>query len=172
MDAWCLKHTSKPYDANGTWASSGNVLPALLTQLLENSFFSMPPPKSTGRDLFNMSWLQDKLSGKEKAADVQATLLELTCITIAQSIQRHCSGAKEIYLCGGGAHNQALHNRLAAMLDECDIQTTNILGVDSDYLEAIAFAWLAQQALHGIPANLPKVTGAKHQCILGTIHLA
>ena len=101
---------------------------------------------------------------------MQATLLELTCRSIALAIQNHCPGAKEIYLCGGGAHNQTLHNRLAALLPGSSVKTTNTLGVDSDYLEAIAFAWLAQQALHGKPANLPLVTGAKHPCILGAVY--
>ena len=170
MDAWCQQHTGKPYDENGAWAASGKALPALLEQMLNEPFFSLPLPKSTGRDLFNMAWLQGKLKGSERAEDVQATLLELTCRAIELAIQRHCVGAKEIYLCGGGAHNQALRNRLAALLPDSSIQTTSTLGVDSDYLEAIAFAWLAQQTLRGKPANLPVVTGAKHPCILGTIY--
>ncbi len=172
MDAWCVQHLAKPYDDNGAWAASGKVLPALLEQMLNEPFFTLPPPKSSGRDLFNMAWLHSKLQGGETAADVQATLLELTCQTIAQSIQQHCVGAREIYLCGGGAHNQTLRTRLAALLTDCTVQTTNALGVDGDYLEAIAFAWLAQQALHGKPVNLPLVTGAKHPCILGAIYSA
>lgn len=172
MDAWCMQHTGKPYDDNGAWATSGKVLPALLKKMLEEPFFALPPPKSTGRDLFNMAWLLGKLKGSERAEDVQATLLELTCQTIAQAIQRHCGGAKEIYLCGGGAHNQALRSRLVALLSDCIIQTTSVLGVDGDYLEAIAFAWLAQQTLQGKPANLPLVTGAKHPCVLGAIYHA
>jgi len=170
MDAWCMQHLAKPYDDNGAWAASGKALPALLGQMLNEPFFSLPPPKSSGRDLFNMAWLRNKLQGGERAEDVQATLLELTCRIIAQSIQQHCVGAKEIYLCGGGAHNQTLRTRLAALLPGSSVQTTNVLGVDGDYLEAIAFAWLAQQALHGKPANLPLVTGAKHSCILGAVY--
>jgi anhydro-N-acetylmuramic acid kinase len=172
MDAWCMQHLDKPYDGGGTWAATGKVLPALLEQMLNEPFFALPPPRSSGRDLFNMAWLHDKLHGSERAEDVQSTLLELTCTTIAQAIQQHCVGAKEIYLCGGGAHNQTLHNRLAALLPDSTVQTTNVLGVDSDYLEAIAFAWLAQQTLHGQAANLPLVTGAKHPCILGAIYPA
>jgi len=170
MDAWCVKHTGKPYDENGAWGSSGTVLPALLAQLFEDPYYTTPPPKSTGRDLFNMGWLLSKLTGKETPADVQATLLELTCKSIALSIQLHCGDVTEVYLCGGGAHNQALYNRLAALLTHCSIQTTDVLGIDSDYMEAIAFAWLAQQTMLGKPSNLPKVTGAKHPCVLGTIH--
>ena len=170
MDAWCERHTGKPYDDNGAWAASGTVLPALLKQMLDEPFFALPPPRSTGRDLFNTAWLQGKLTGGEKAEDVQATLLELTCKSVAQSIQQCCVGAKEIYLCGGGAHNQTLRNRLAVLLDHCSIESTDTLGIDSDYMEAIAFAWIAQQTLHGKPANLPQVTGAKHPCILGAIY--
>jgi len=170
MDAWCMQHLAKPYDDNGVWAATGKVLPALLEQMLSEPFFSLPPPKSSGRDLFNLVWLHSKLQGGERAEDVQATLLELTCQTIARCIQQHCAGAKEIYLCGGGAHNQTLRNRLAALLSDRAVQTANVLGVDGDYLEAIAFAWLAQQALHRKPANLPLVTGAKHPCILGAVY--
>ena len=170
MDAWCQQHTGKPYDENGAWAASGKALPALLKQMLDEPYFSVPPPRSTGRDLFSMAWLQGKLEGSERAQDVQATLLELTCRTIALAIQQHCAGAKQIYLCGGGARNQTLRNRLAALLPDSRVQTTDTLGIDSDFLEAIAFAWLAQQTLQGKPANLPLVTGAKHPCILGAIY--
>ena len=170
MDAWCMQHLGKPFDDRGTWAATGKVLPELLERMLNEAFFALPPPKSSGRDLFNMAWLQDKLQGDERAEDVQASLLELTCSTTAQAIKEHCVGVQEIYLCGGGAHNQALHDRLAAMLPDSTMQTTNVLGVDSDYLEAIAFAWLAQQTLHGQTANLPLVTGAKHPCVLGAIY--
>ena len=172
MDAWCALHTGKSYDDNGAWAASGKVLPALLKQMIGEPFFALPPPKSTGRERFNLAWLQDMLEGGEHPEDVQATLLELTCLTIAQSIQRFFGGAKEIYLSGGGARNHALRNRLAALLPGSSLQTTNALGVDSDYLEAIAFAWLAQQTLHGKAANLPLVTGAKHPCVLGAIYHA
>jgi anhydro-N-acetylmuramic acid kinase len=170
MDAWCMQHQGKPHDNNGAWAASGKVLPDLLEKMLAEPYFVLPPPKSSGRDLFNMAWLENKLQGNEIAADVQATLLELTCRSITLAIQKYCLGAKEIYLCGGGAHNQTLRNRLAASLPDCSVKTTDALGVDSDFLEAIAFAWLAQQALHGKPANLPQVTGAKHPCLLGAVY--
>ncbi len=170
MDTWCARRTGEPYDDNGSWAASGMVLPALLKQMLDEPYFALPPPKSTGRDLFNMTWLEEKLTGAEKPEDVQATLLELTCQTIAQSIGVHCAAAQEIYLCGGGAHNKVLCNRLADLLPYCIVESTGALGIDSDYMEAIAFAWIAQQTLHGKPANLPQVTGAAHPCILGVIH--
>jgi anhydro-N-acetylmuramic acid kinase len=170
MDAWCQQHLHQPYDKNGSWAAQGEVLPILLKKLLDEPFFALSPPKSSGRDLFNMAWLNDKLHGDECAVDVQATLLELTCLTIAHAIRQHCQGATEIYLCGGGARNHTLFNRLIALLPDCTVQTTQVLGVDSDYLEAIAFAWLALQNQQGKPANLPAVTGAKRACVLGVVH--
>ena len=169
MDAWCVRHTGHSFDDGGVWALSGKVLPPLLDRMLAEPFFAQIPPKSSGRDLFNMAWLESKLSG-EHPADVQATLLELTCRSIAQAILRWCEGASEIYLCGGGAHNLALQDRLASCLPDCTLQTTDALGVDGDYLEATAFAWLAQQALHARPASLPLVTGARQPCILGAIY--
>lgn len=170
MDAWCFKHTQRRYDESGTWALSGQVLPRLLEDMLAHPYFSHPPPKSTGRDLFNMDWLSNKLSGGENAADVQATLLEFTSQCIAKSIACYCGKAAEVYICGGGAHNQALLSRLATLMPSCSIQISSQLGVDSDNMEAIAFAWLAQRAIQGKPANLPEVTGAKHACILGAIY--
>jgi anhydro-N-acetylmuramic acid kinase len=172
MDAWCKQHQGKSYDENGAWAATGKVLPELLDQMLAEAFFAAAPPKSSGRDLFNTNWLSNKLRGDERAEDVQATLLELSCVSIAQSVRQYCGGAQEIYLCGGGAHNQTLRNRLTHLLPDSPIQTTNALCVDGDYLEAIAFAWLAQQTLEGKAGNLPLVTGAKHPCVLGAIHPA
>ena len=172
MDAWCERHLGTPYDKDGAWAATGNILPKLLEQMLVEPYFALPPPKSSGRDLFNMDWLYGKLSGGERAHDVQATLLELSCISIVQSIEQHCTGAREIYLCGGGAHNQTLRNRLAELLPNCVIGVTDTLGVEGDYLEAIAFAWLAQQTMQGKPSNLPLVTGAAHPCVLGAIYPA
>ncbi len=170
MDAWCGQHLGKPYDNGGVWAASGQVVPALLERMLEEPFFALPPPRSSGRDLFNMAWLHGKVQGGERPEDVQATLLELTCQAIAQSILQYCAGAEEIYLCGGGAHNQTLRARLGALLPENTVQTTDAIGMDGDYLEATAFAWLAQQTLQGKSANLPQVTGARHACILGAIY--
>ena len=172
LDAWCKQHLGKPFDENGAWAASGKVLTGVLTEMLNEPFFALPPPKSTGRDLFNMSWLNKLLTGDEVAVDVQATLLELTAQSITQAALQHCIGATEIYLCGGGAHNQTLCNRLNNLLPTSKIQTTDALGINGDYLEAMAFAWLAQQTLRGDSANLPQVTGAKNACILGAIYPA
>lgn len=169
MDAWCNLHLQHSFDRNGAWAATGKVLPDLLQKMLNEPFFALSPPKSSGRDLFHLDWLREKLLGNERPVDVQATLLELTSVTIAQAIQQNCQGVAEIYLCGGGAHNAALRHRIAVLLPHCKMDTTQALGVDSDYLEAIAFAWLAQQNLQGKPANLPRVTGAKHLCVLGAV---
>lgn len=170
MDAWCMQHLGKAFDAGGAWATTGRVIPALLEKMLAEPFFALPPPKSSGRDLFNMGWLNALLAGDESAADVQATLLELTCLSIAQAIHQECEGAQEIYVCGGGAHNLTLLKRLTTLLPQCSVQATDALGVDGDYLEAIAFAWLARQTIHSRDGNLPAVTGARHPCILGAIY--
>ncbi len=172
MDAWIALHLDAAYDHDGAWAAAGKMLPALLQTLLEEPFFDAAPPKSSGRDLFNMKWLKERLRGDEAPADVQATLLALTCRAIADAVHRYCPGAQEIYLCGGGAHNGALRATLEQLLPECRLDVTDTLGVGADWVEAIAFAWLARQTLHGIPSNLPAVTGAAHPCILGAIHPA
>jgi len=172
MDAWIMRHLQQPYDRDGLWAASGIVIPSLLRALLEEPYLHAPPPKSCGRDLFNMKWLEQKLLGNETPADVQATLLALTGNAISASILQYCTGAEEVYVCGGGAHNQTLLAYLKQALPDCHIQLTDQLGIEADWLEAIAFAWLAQQTLHGICANLPEATGARHPCILGAIYQA
>ncbi|MDH5552385.1 MAG: anhydro-N-acetylmuramic acid kinase [Nitrosomonas sp.] len=172
MDAWCLRHTARSYDQDGEWASSGEMIPDLLEKLLAHPFFSLSAPKSTGRDLFNMTWLDQYLAGDEKPENVQATLLQLTVQTIADSILVHCPNAEEIYVCGGGAHNGLLMSRLSEALPEKSIGLTDQLGVDADWVEAYAFAWLAQQTIMGVPSNLPVVTGAKGDRVLGAIYPA
>lgn len=172
MDGWIALHHGKDYDHSGAWAAEGKVLPSLLHSMLADPYFAAAPPKSCGRDLFNASWLQHRLRGDEAPADVQATLLALTCESICNAVTRHCPGTQELYVCGGGAHNTSLLTALARGLSGCDIRTTDALGVPADWMEAIAFAWLARQTMHGEPANLPRVTGAAHPCILGAIHPA
>ncbi len=169
LDAWIAKHQNKAYDADGAWAASGQAIPALLQRLLAEPFFAITPPKSTGRDLFNLAWLSRHLHGDEAPADVQATLLALSVESIAAALQRFCPGAQELYLCGGGAHNQALVHGLAQRLPQLHIALTETLGIAADWMEAVAFAWLARQAMHGQPGNLPAVTGAHHARVLGTI---
>ena len=172
LDAWAFAHLGQPYDRNGTWADSGHAIPKLLGKMLVENYFSAPPPKSTGRDLFNPAWLQAFLSPTHAPADVQATLLELTARCIADAIGEHCSGAQEIYLCGGGARNCALVRRLQQLQPKIPVFMTDALGVSTDWVEALAFAWLAQQTLEGKPGNLPEVTGAKGTRILGAIYPA
>lgn len=174
MDEWCLRHTGKSYDAQGEWAKKGTVIPSLLATLLNEDFFSCAPPKSTGRDLFNLPWLEKKLlqHPHQTSEDVQATLLQLTVTTIADAITDYCASANEIYVCGGGAHNTHLIQQLSNTLSDCIVTLTNELGVDADWVEAFAFAWLAQQTMLGKPGNLRAVTGAKGERILGAIYPA
>lgn len=172
LDAWIARHQGKPYDQDGVWAGRGNIIPALLQRLLAEPYFSAAPPKSTGRDLFTLSWLERHLHGNENPQDVQATLLALTADSIADAIRRHCRGVKEIYVCGGGAHNGALMARLRQALPDCRIEKTEALGIAADWMEAMAFAWLARQTLHLQAGNLPAATGARHPCVLGAIYPA
>ncbi|CAG9934075.1 Anhydro-N-acetylmuramic acid kinase [Candidatus Nitrotoga arctica] len=172
MDAWVALQCGELYDRNGAWAASGQVIPALLQKLLDEPFLHAIPPKSSGRDLFNLAWLKSKLSGDEAPVNVQATLLAFSSRVISDAIHCFCDGAQEIYLCGGGAHNQTLVQNLRISLPDCRIQATDTLGMGVDWLEAIAFAWLAQQRLYGDTVNLTAVTGARHPCILGAIYSA
>ncbi len=172
MDAWSLRHTGRPYDQDGEWASSGEIIPGFLENLLAHPFFLLSPPKSTGRDQFNMAWIDQYLVGDRKPEDVQATLLQLTVQTIVDSIIDHCPSSEEVYVCGGGARNGLLMSRLSKALPEKSVGLTDQLGVDADWVEAYAFAWLAQQTITGFPGNLPVVTGAKGERVLGAIYPA
>jgi anhydro-N-acetylmuramic acid kinase len=170
MDAWATKHLGKRYDGNGDWAASGTVIESLLQSCLDEPFFDLPPPKSTGRDLFNLVWLASKITDRMTPADVQRTLLELTTVSIADAILKHCDEVDEVYVCGGGAHNAALLNGLRGKLPHASILLTDTLGISADWVEAAAFGWLASQALHRAPGNLPEVTGAKGERILGAVY--
>ena len=170
MDAWAQRHLGKHYDADGTWAMTGQLVEPLLASLLAEPFFDLPPPKSTGRDLFNLQWLASRLGPQHAAADVQRTLLELSTRSIAQAILRFCATADEIYVCGGGAHNTALLQGLRDQLPGSAILLTDALGIGADWVEAAAFAWLAHRALQRAPGNLPEVTGAKGERILGAVY--
>lgn len=172
MDAWCLRHTGKNYDQNGQWAATGQVIPTLLEKLLHDHFFSRQPPKSTGRELFNITWLENELLGNEAPEDVQATLLELTVMAIAKSIHNYCPTAMEIYVCGGGAHNTTLMHRLVNAMPGKKVALTDQLGVAADWVEAFAFAWLAQQTMLRKTGNLAAVTGARGDRVLGAIYPA
>jgi len=172
MDSWTLQHTGNPYDASGAWAVRGDINQPLLQAFLADPYFVMPIPKSTGRDLFNQAWLNKHLQAHpDTPQNVARTLLELTAVTIAQSLQQYCPGAEEVYVCGGGAHNLALIDRLQALCG-LSIQRTDVLGVDSDWVEAVAFAWLAQRCIDHLPGNIPAVTGAAGPRVLGAIYPA
>ena len=171
LDAWIKEHQNLDYDANGGWASTGQVIAPLLESMLADPYFALSPPKSTGRDLFNDHWLSKKISGQHYAAqDVARTLVALTAHTIVDSLQHYCGSVDEVYLCGGGAHNSLLRSSLQTLLADIRVESTDILGVGVDWLEAIAFAWLAKQTLDKKTANLPEVTGAKGARILGAIY--
>ena len=172
MDGWIMAHQGVAYDAGGTWAAQGAVLPELLERLLAHEFFERKPPKSTGRDLFNLKNLEVALAGHERPADVQATLCELTATAIARALTAHCADALEVYLCGGGARNDGLRARLAALLPGRRVAVTDELGIAAESVEAAAFAWLAQRTLAGEPGNLPQVTGARGLRVLGAIYPA
>ncbi len=178
MDGWCQTHTGQPYDDGGQWAATGQVLPALLDRLLAEPFLQHPPPKSTGRDLFHADWLAGHLSASAtspadaRPADVQATLTEFTARACASAVQRFGRGGGELLVCGGGAFNTQLMQRIAALLPGVAVDTTAARGLPPQQVEAAAFAWLARQALLGLPGNLPAVTGARGPRILGAIHPA
>ena len=173
MDAWCLRHRGEAFDRNGAFAASGRVDDTLLATLLADPYFALPPPKSTGREHFHLGWLDARLHAiTASPADVQATLLELTARSIAAAIDAHASDAADVLLCGGGVHNQVLVQRLRELMRSRELGSTADYGVDPDYLEATAFAWLARQRLLGLPGNLPAVTGARGPRVLGAVHLA
>lgn len=172
MDEWISAHCGVPYDKDGAWAASGKVLLELLHQLFSEKFFHAPPPKSTGRDLFNANWVRRALSGTENAADVQATLLALTVEGIATGMENFCAQTQALYVCGGGAQNRALMSHLARRLPQLRVARTDDIGVDADRVEALAFAWLARQMMRREPGNVPAVTGARGPRLLGAIYPA
>ena len=173
LDYWVEQHTGKAFDANGAWARSGQIIPDLLDGMLADNYFSRPAPKSTGREYFNPEWLQQQLAGiQHPPADVQATLLELTARSIAAAAGTCKPSPAAIYVCGGGAHNGLLMERLQQLLKGCSVSTTAALGVDPDWMEAMAFAWLALRCQQRLSGNLPAVTGAQAERVLGAIYPA
>ena len=173
MDAWIKRHHGHSHDAEGAWAASGNVDDELLTHLLGDAYFHRIPPKSTGREYFGLDWLDRQLASLRRMpapADVQATLCELTARSIADAVDRFGPGRETLYLCGGGVHNQYLVERIAALADPRAVETTEELGLDPHWIEALAFAWLARQRLLEQPGNAPGVTGARGLAVLGGWH--
>lgn len=172
MDAWFSWHNDAPYDDGGKWAASGKLDDELLERLLSDSWFGEAPPKSTGFEHFNLGWLGAADDGGNDPADVQATLCELTAVTIADAIRDHAAGTQEVLVCGGGIHNDHLMDRLRNRLGSVDIDSTAKAGIDPDWVEAAAFAWLAMRRLEGKPGNLPAVTGATREAVLGAVYAA
>lgn len=176
MDAWCQQHTGNGFDADGAWAAAGMVDHALLERLLAHPYFKRPAPKSTGRETFGMTWLKAQLTLEPRqirAIDVQATLAELTARSVSDAIRSCCtSGAGELLVCGGGAFNLHVMRRLQTHLPNWQVNSTASKGIDPQWVEALAFAWLARQMVSGLPGNLPVVTGARGLRVLGSYHPA
>lgn len=172
MDAWIARHRQCNYDADGEWAASGTANQQLLEQMLRVDFFHKAPPKSTGRETFNIDWLLGLIKKDLRPADVQATLLELTVAGIALALETWCDQASEIYICGGGARNRRLMQRLSQVLNPRLLAATDTLGIPAEQVEAAAFAWLACKTLDGQSSNRPEVTGASGPRVLGAIHPA
>ena len=173
LDYWNSIHTDSSYDASGTWASKGQVIDSLLEQMISaEDYFSLDPPKSTGTEYFSSDWLSRFVDKASDATDVQATLVELTALTIAKAISRLPQRPESAFVCGGGAHNQYLLDRLAANTPDCNLATTEALGLHPDFVEASAFAWLARTRINIQVGNIPDVTQAERAVILGGVYLA
>lgn len=182
MDAWCERYTGHPFDENGNWAAYGQPIRGLLERLQAHAFFSKEPPKSTGREDFNLDWLDDQLVDwrndeleyqelEDTPENVQATLLKLTTRAIKKAIYRSDLDTGEVYVCGGGAYNSHLLEQLRWRLRKhhWSVQSTSVLGLSPTWVEATAFAWLAMRFMHQQAGNLPSVTGAEGFRVLGSI---
>jgi anhydro-N-acetylmuramic acid kinase len=171
LDLWARRHRGVDYDRDGAWAGSGRVQGALLTELLTEAYFTKPPPKSTGRELFNAAWLDARLAGNASIvpADVQATLAELTATTIAIGVAETLPDCDQVIVCGGGAHNADLMERLRRLSGR-SVTTTATFGIAPDWVEGAAFAWLARARLRGDVGNVPSVTGARRPAVLGGVY--
>ncbi|HGY1051701.1 TPA: anhydro-N-acetylmuramic acid kinase [Aeromonas salmonicida subsp. pectinolytica] len=177
LDGWYRRHQPDGgnYDASGQWAASGQLIPSLLAKLLAHPYFAAPAPKSTGREMFTLDWLDGELAGSAYApVDVQRTLQALTCHSIARQLPAldEAQSQPELFVCGGGAHNTPLLSELASLLPGWRIASTTELGIAPDWMEGAAFAWLAQRFIHRKPGNLPAVTGASRLAVLGALYPA
>ena len=173
LDAWAQRHLGTAYDRDGAFAARGQVDEALLDRMLDEPYFSRPAPKSTGREVLNLTWLERHPGSRElDPADVQATLVALSVRTIADALRREAPDTRHVFACGGGVHNPLLMRALAIALAPITLATTAALGVDPDYVEAMGFAWLARETLAGRPNNLASVTGARGPRVLGGIYPA
>lgn len=168
MDAWCERHLGQHYDHNAEWSANGNLDSALLDRLLADEYLLRSPPKSTGRERYNLKWLESQNITSVSPKDIQRTLCEFTALSIAQQVQQYKTGSGcEVLVCGGGAHNPLLMQQLQHHLAQWQVLPSSARGIPEDYMEAMAFAWLARQRVHNEPSNLPDVTGAKKQASLG-----
>jgi len=172
LDAWSERYTGQPFDRDGAWGGGGRVIPELLRALLAEPYFALPPPKSTGRDRFHLRWLGKYLHASYSDHDVQRTLVALTVQSIVGAIDKHCVGSSEVLVCGGGAQNGVLMGELEAALAPRQLATTAKYGIAVNEVEALAFAWLAREAIAGRPGNIPTVTGARGPRILGAVYRA
>lgn len=174
LDQWAKRYLDIEYDAGGRMAAKGKSIAVLLDQVAGDGYFQIPPPKSTGREYFNLAWLEDYLTNfaQYSPMDVLATLIELTAGSIVRAIRNYAPETRRVYICGGGIHNSTLVNRLGYLLQEITLESTAYAGLDPDYVEAAAFAWLAKQTLEGKPGNVPSVTGARNPVVLGGIYPA
>ncbi|MDH5426307.1 MAG: anhydro-N-acetylmuramic acid kinase [Gammaproteobacteria bacterium] len=173
LDSWCLQHTGNSYDKGGNWARSGKLSTALFNEMLNDPYFSQPPPKSTGREYFNLDWINSKLPhGNINNNDIQNCLTELTAKSIMNAIDNYFPKTAQIILCGGGVYNDYLKERLQQLSANKPVVDSSAYGIDPNWVEAAAFAWLAHCTLNGIPANEPAVTGAHSRVMLGAIYPA
>ena len=170
LDLWAARHLGTPMDANGDWAAGGTVDQGLLLQFLAEPYISAPPPKSTGRDLFNTAWLSAHGTDAVDPRTVQATLLEFSARCVSDACRRYCPGVRRLIVCGGGLRNIALMRRLGALCSPAPVVSSETCGLAPEFVEAVAFAWLAKMALDGVPANVPAVTGASGPRVLGAIY--
>lgn len=173
LDAWIWRNLGKPYDKDAEWANEGKVVLPLLQEMLSDPYFAAPAPKSTGREYFNVGWLTQRLANYPglRPQDVQATLTELTAVTISEQVLLS-GGCERLLVCGGGSRNPLVMSRLGALLPGTEVATTDEYGISGDDMEALAFAWLAWRAVAGLPGNLPSVTGASQATVLGAIYPA
>ena len=173
LDAWCRHCRDKPFDRNGDWARTGTVNKSLLKCLRDDSYFNRKPPKSTGPEHFNLSWLRKGIQAMARTIpehDVQATLAELTATTVADAVKAVAPNDKRIILCGGGTYNTALMERLGVLLADTAMESSAVHGIAPEWVEAVAFAWLAQARLNDKPGNAPGVTGARQRAVLGAVY--
>jgi anhydro-N-acetylmuramic acid kinase len=172
LDGWAQKHIGALFDEDGRWAAAGSTDQALLARLMQEPFLALAPPKSTGRELFRLGWLQERLPADYRTVDVQSTLVDFTAHSIVDAIDRFCPGTAEIYLAGGGARNGALVSRIRAMAKGRTVETTDVLGVPTGHVESMAFAWLAMKFQRREPIDLTAITGARGPRILGALYPA